>query len=208
MIYQCGLCPHACILTYISYIHICISCIHTYGSGCLYPSAAFEVRYTKLLHTLMGSHGDKWLRCCWCATWGKCLLDAYLPDGAVGLMDVDGVGVLCDPCLERNYPPHYDYLQGLLQTRLSLESAIELIADFRFSTCYRYRCQTDFAELQIAMFLEDKPRDRPLYIYIHIYIYIIFLAPTGPAPLRRAILRRRGSFVQGLPEELHIYIYI
>jgi len=159
----------SCMHTYIHIIYIYISCIHTYGSRCLYPSAAFEVRYTKLLHTLMGSYGDRWLQCSWCERWGKCLPDAglSLPDDAVGLWDVDGVGVLCDPCCERRCPPHYDRLQGLLQTRLPLKSAIELIADFRYSTCYRHRCQTDFAELQIAMFLEDKPRDRP---------------PGGPAP--------------------------
>ena len=54
----------------------------------------------------MGSYGDVWLQCEWCWQWGKCLWDEYL-DGAEPLWDVDGVGLLCDRCLELEEPPWY-----------------------------------------------------------------------------------------------------
>ena len=88
----------------------------------------------------MGSYGDRWLQCCFCEKWGKCLPDGglLLPDDAVALWDVDGAGILCDPCLERGYPPHYDYLKGLLQARLGeTPELVECIADFAYPTCYR-----------------------------------------------------------------------
>ena len=90
------------------------------------------------MHTLMGSYGDAWLQCAFCEKWGKCLLAAYLPDDAVSLVDVDGTGPLCDPCCDRGYPPHYDYLKGLLQARLGeTPELVECIADFAYPTCYR-----------------------------------------------------------------------
>ena len=45
----------------------------------------------------MGSHGDVWLRCSWCAKRGKCLWD--LPPDVPPLTDCDGIGQLCDACL-------------------------------------------------------------------------------------------------------------
>ena len=47
----------------------------------------------------MGSYGDIWLHCDWCWRWGKCVADEFL-DGADPLTDVDGVGLLCDRCLD------------------------------------------------------------------------------------------------------------
>ena len=55
----------------------------------------------------MGSHGDVVLHCCWCECEGKCLLDEYL-GGYKGLWDVDGVGVMCSPCLELKEPPNFN----------------------------------------------------------------------------------------------------
>ena len=53
----------------------------------------------------MGSYGDRWLQCTYCGKWGKCL-EHPLPIGTPSLLDVDGSGVLCDPCYDRGYPPH------------------------------------------------------------------------------------------------------
>ena len=53
----------------------------------------------------MGSYGDAWLQCTYCGKWGKCL-EHPLPIGTPSLLDVDGSGVLCDPCYDRGYPPH------------------------------------------------------------------------------------------------------
>ena len=52
----------------------------------------------------MGSYGDRWLYCAWCWRWGKCLADELL-NGAEPLTDVDGVGTMCDRCLELEEPP-------------------------------------------------------------------------------------------------------
>ena len=51
-----------------------------------------------------GSYGDRWLYCAWCWRWGKCLADERL-NGAEPLTDVDGVGTMCDRCLELEEPP-------------------------------------------------------------------------------------------------------
>ena len=48
----------------------------------------------------MGSYGDRWLRCAECGRWGKCMLPENLPPDVPSLIDIDGVGVVCDPCLE------------------------------------------------------------------------------------------------------------
>ena len=60
----------------------------------------------------MGSYGDVWLRCRWCARWGKC---TYALCGAEPLIGVDAVGgVLCEPCINRGCQPHPDWLRRLL----------------------------------------------------------------------------------------------
>ena len=105
----------------------------------------FDITHLVLLHTLMGSYGDRWLRCSWCEKWGKCQYNLYLP--AVSLIDVDGIGVLCDSCFERTPPEpvHYDYLKGLLQKVLSSE-IIERIADIAYEPCYNHRQYTELVE--------------------------------------------------------------
>ena len=73
--------------------------------------------------------------------WGKCLHAVHLPDDVASLVDVDGIGPLCDPCYDRPCPPHYDYLSGLLHAKLGDASElVECIADFAYLTCYMYRC--------------------------------------------------------------------
>ena len=88
----------------------------------------------------MGSRGDARMQCAYCEKSGKCLDDVYPP--AVSLMDVDGIGVVCDPCDERGYPVHYDYLKGLLQARLSSE-IVEGIADLAYEGCSCHRSLRD-----------------------------------------------------------------
>jgi len=51
-------------------------------------------------------------------------------------MDVDPIGVLCDPCYERGWPPHYDKVEMLLAKKL--EAATEnarRIAEFAYAPC-------------------------------------------------------------------------
>ena len=83
----------------------------------------------------MGSYGDRWLRCTWCEKWGKCLWD--LPPDITPLLDVDGIGVLCDPCYDRGHPPQYDYIQRLLRAKLGKPAVCKsgLIADFVYKAC-------------------------------------------------------------------------
>jgi len=83
----------------------------------------------------MGSFGNTWLRCTWCAKWGKCL--AELPEDVTPLTDIDMVGQLCDPCYYRFCPPHYDYMKKLLLAKLPMDSElVELIAHFAYPICW------------------------------------------------------------------------
>ena len=73
---------------------------------------------------LMGSDGDSWLRCSWCA--------------APWLRRIDGIGLLCGPCEDRGCPPHYNYppigqLWGLLRSRLPVPSS----SPFRLTPSFR-----------------------------------------------------------------------
>jgi hypothetical protein len=84
----------------------------------------------------MGSYGDRWLRCTWCDKSGKCL--AYPPANVASLMDVAGIGVLCDPCYERTWPPHYDKVEMLLAKKLDATENARRIAEFAYAPCAEY----------------------------------------------------------------------
>ena len=66
----------------------------------------------------MGSYGDEWVQCEFCDRWGKCTRwwwDYTRDCWADGFFDVDGVGVLCEACLDRGCPPHAADLQALFR---------------------------------------------------------------------------------------------
>ena len=89
--------------------------------------------WLKFLPT-MGSYGDAWLHCTWCRRSGKCLLD--MPEDVTPLTDIDGIGVLCDPCCHRGCPPHYEYLERLLEPKLGAVAEIaERIINFTYVVC-------------------------------------------------------------------------
>ena len=47
----------------------------------------------------MGSYGPVWMQCIWCSAKGKVSLDhGELPHQVPMLLDVDGVGVICEAC--------------------------------------------------------------------------------------------------------------
>ena len=46
--------------------------------------------------------------------------------------DVDGVGVICEPCYERGYPPHFSYLSRLLSVEWPIAT---IIARYAFAAC-------------------------------------------------------------------------
>ena len=82
----------------------------------------------------MGSHGTGWLRCEWCRRWGKCL--CHLPDGVAPLTDIDGIGLLCDSCYDRSCPPHYDYVERILVSKLGgTTEPAHTIANFAYPVC-------------------------------------------------------------------------
>ena len=96
----------------------------------------------------MGSYGDRSLQCTWCGTWGKCMIDEDLPIGTPGLIDIDGIGVLCDPCYYRGYPPHYDWVQNLLKTKFG-QAAPEIastITEYTFQRCATYKQSLELCE--------------------------------------------------------------
>ena len=60
----------------------------------------------------MGSYGDVWLNCAWCGKWGKCPPPYH--GACISLIDVDMIGPMCMPCLQRGCQPHPDWLVQLL----------------------------------------------------------------------------------------------
>ena len=59
-----------------------------------------------------------------------------LPDDVPSLCDVDGIGVLCDHCLDRGCPPHYDYLKKILDAKLgAAANLVESVAEFAYEEC-------------------------------------------------------------------------
>ena len=89
----------------------------------------------------MGEHGPHWMQCSYCAKWGKCT-DEEGP-GIAPLTDVDGIGVLCDTCNWRTYPPHYDFLHNLLCAKFTFAAEVSgNIAEFAYAACARYNANT------------------------------------------------------------------
>ena len=74
----------------------------------------------------MASYGDTLLRCSWCGRWRT--------DSTPPLTDIDGAGLLCEPCEDRGCPPQYNYAWWLLGSRLSVQSTW-LIANFAYPAC-------------------------------------------------------------------------
>ena len=67
-----------------------------------------------------------WKRCFWCGKEGKCFW-GFQPT----LLDVDGIGLLCEPCHERGWPPHAEYLQMLLRPVLKGDPHLaEIVSEF------------------------------------------------------------------------------
>jgi len=61
---------------------------------------------------------------------------AHLPDGVAPLIDIDGVGLLCDPCYDRSCPPHYDYVGRILVSKLGGTTELaHTIANFAYRIC-------------------------------------------------------------------------
>ena len=80
----------------------------------------------------MGSYEERLLECCWCRRLGMDSLTGHRPHWVPGLTDIDGIGVLCDPCLDRWWPPHAEYLQRLLPVT---RTSSELIAAYAYPIC-------------------------------------------------------------------------
>ena len=100
----------------------------------LHTPHAYQVLQTSMLVADMGSYGDRWIRCSWCEKWGKTLTD--LPESVTPLISIDGIGELCEPCFDRCYPPHYDYLWTLLGPSLYDNLIItQGIANFAYPVC-------------------------------------------------------------------------
>ena len=78
----------------------------------------------------MGSHGAGWHNCEYCDRKG--VNQGPIPQGTTILYDVDGVGLLCDPCHDRGWPPHFDYLRELLKGTTIDESAMHTIAMYAY----------------------------------------------------------------------------
>ena len=85
----------------------------------------------------MGSYGARPLQCTWCGKWGKCLVRP-LPIGTPSLIDVDGIGVLCDPCFDRQHPPHYDWFENMLKRKIDKES-VSTITEYAYQPCADYK---------------------------------------------------------------------
>ena len=80
----------------------------------------------------MGSYGRGVLLCEYCARRGQCC--AVIDPGMASLIDVDGIGVLCNPCYYRG-PPHFDYLSKVLAAKFGINIVTDDIATFAYEVC-------------------------------------------------------------------------
>jgi hypothetical protein len=62
--------------------------------------------YPTLPYVPSGFYEDKWCKCDWCSKWGMSLWPPVLPAGVLSLIDIDGLGYLCDACYDLAEPPH------------------------------------------------------------------------------------------------------
>ena len=53
------------------------------------------------------------------------------------LTDIDGVGLICVPCFERDCPPQFNYVWKLLGSKKLAWSSAWLIARFAYPVCER-----------------------------------------------------------------------
>jgi hypothetical protein len=58
-----------------------------------------------------------------------------LHDNVRNIIDVDGIGLLCELCDVRDWPPHYEYLHKLLRAKLADKSQVYAIANFAYPIC-------------------------------------------------------------------------
>jgi len=63
--------------------------------------------YPTLPYVPSGFYEDKWCKCDWCSKWGMSLWPPVLPAGVLSLIDIDGLGYLCDACYDLAEPPWY-----------------------------------------------------------------------------------------------------
>ena len=67
----------------------------------------------------MPSYGDRRMPCTWCGREGQCLWPEYLAaPHLVSLLDVDGIGPICDRCSDRGRPPQYDDFGGAVEQQV------------------------------------------------------------------------------------------
>ena len=71
----------------------------------------------------MGCYGNIVMECSWRRAWLQ---------SVTGLLDVDGLGVICSPCYNRGCPPHYYYLPRLLKVEWPVAM---VIANYAYAVC-------------------------------------------------------------------------
>ena len=88
-----------------------------------------------LEHRTMGSYGYRWMQCSWCNVWGRVAWPVDTIQPPIVLFDVDGCGLICEPCYDRGWPPHALYVIHVLRrSRASLPTRVaELIAVYAYA---------------------------------------------------------------------------
>ena len=91
----------------------------------------------------MGSYGDAWVTCTYCGRWGKSVpryWDYSDHRWKNGFWNVDGCGMLCEPCFDRRVPPHADYVHTVVCRHMPTtfpmpHSVAERIATYAYPVC-------------------------------------------------------------------------
>ena len=82
------------------------------------------------------------MQCDYCDRWGKCtewFWDLTRNRREDGFWDVDGIGVLCCACEERDYPPHAAYVQTLFLLPPATASIIAAFAYLLYANALAFR---------------------------------------------------------------------
>ena len=117
-----------------------------------------------------------------------CIGDDYRPWWIPGLWDIDGIGLLCDPCKYAGCPPHARALQAVLKVSRSLSERIAAYACPVYAEATAYAAYPSTGRRAMS-----HKRRKPALLLQDTVIYLLQEGTRSNSPLREEIRRKGGE---------------